>query len=86
VDLYSWKKKQGVLRRGLYLHIRDTEGTLIEDTAWRYTQGKEASYPQWTVKKERKLSSYIRKFRRDLVQSHIYEEGLPNILRKSANI
>ncbi len=40
---------------GYTLHIRDTEGTLIEDTVPRYTQGKEASYPQWTAKKEKKM-------------------------------
>jgi hypothetical protein len=39
------------------LHIRGTKGifTLIEDTAPRYTQGKEDSYRHWTVKKEKKM-------------------------------
>jgi hypothetical protein len=42
--------------RGYTLHMGETEGfTLMEDTARRYSQGKEASYPQWNVKKEKKI-------------------------------
>jgi hypothetical protein len=32
------------------------------------------------IKKKRKFSQIIRKFRWEQLQSHIYEEGLPNIL------
>jgi hypothetical protein len=46
---------QGDVTGGYTLHIKDTEGTLIEDTARRYTQGKEASYPQWTIKKGKEI-------------------------------
>jgi hypothetical protein len=31
------------------------------------------------IEKKRKFSSYIRKFRAEQLQSHTYEEGLPNI-------
>jgi hypothetical protein len=39
------------------------------------------------MKKKKKISSYIRKFRRDRLQSHLYEEVLPNMeMRKHLTI
>ncbi len=69
--------------------VKDPEGRMgpyaYKDRQWvSYDDVETIRRKEWgieaytLIQKKRKFSSYIRKFRVERLQSHIYEEGLPN--------